>query len=65
MAGGVPWTSNCNVVNIGKNYKFKYYANFTILEIIGEGLIKIRAVKHEIYSFTEVSGPYFCDFLPE
>ena len=41
IAGGVPWTSNCNVVNIGKNYKFKYHANFTILEIIGEGLIKI------------------------
>ena len=20
MADGVPWTSNCNVVNIGKNY---------------------------------------------
>ena len=41
MTGGVPWTFNCNVVNIGKNYEFKYHANFTILEFIGKGLIKI------------------------
>ena len=36
---------------------FKYHANFTILEIIGEGLIKIWAVKLANLFFYGSIGP--------